>query len=107
MLLLLLLQRGGQGPLLSEPRPAALAPPEHLLEGPGLPRVSVYDLVVHSRDGDVIAGTHGRGFWILDDITPLQQLTPEVRAAIRGFQARNGLPETGVVDRGVYEALNR
>ncbi len=41
-----------------------------------LPIASVRDLAVH--DNDLIAATHGRGFWILDDLTPLQQMTPEV-----------------------------
>lgn len=44
----------------------------------GMPTVAVHDLVVHPRDNDLIAGTHGRGLYVLDDITPLQQLTPEV-----------------------------
>jgi hypothetical protein len=44
-----------------------------------LPTVAVHDLAVHPRDGDLIAATHGRGFWILDDISPLQQMTPEVQ----------------------------
>jgi photosystem II stability/assembly factor-like uncharacterized protein len=39
----------------------------------GLPHVPVYDLQVHPRDNDLIVGTHGRGFYILDDVTPLQQ----------------------------------
>lgn len=34
-----------------------------------LPTVPIYDLVVHA--GDIVVATHGRGFWILDDITPL------------------------------------
>ena len=46
-----------------------------------MPTVAVHDLVIHPRDGDLIAGTHGRGLWVLDDITPLQQLTEEIRAA--------------------------
>ncbi|MBV6426478.1 MAG: hypothetical protein KIPDCIKN_00990 [Haliscomenobacter sp.] len=45
---------------------------------PGMPTVSVYDLFVHPRDGDLIAGTHGRSLWIMDDIGPLQQMTPRV-----------------------------
>lgn len=49
--------------------------------GVGLPTVPVYDLVIHPRDGDLIAATHGRSIWILDDITPLQQLTPAVVAS--------------------------
>jgi photosystem II stability/assembly factor-like uncharacterized protein len=38
----------------------------------GLPVVPVYDLKI--KDTDLIAGTHGRAFWILDDITPLRGL---------------------------------
>ncbi|HTK29003.1 MAG TPA: hypothetical protein VL309_05605 [Vicinamibacterales bacterium] len=45
-----------------------------------LPPVAVRDILVHPRDNDLIIGTHGRGAWILDDITPLQQLT-EAQAA--------------------------
>ncbi|MFQ5865847.1 MAG: WD40/YVTN/BNR-like repeat-containing protein, partial [bacterium] len=43
-----------------------------------MPTVAFHDLVIHPRDGDLIAGTHGRSLWILDDITPLQQLTDEI-----------------------------
>jgi hypothetical protein len=39
-----------------------------------MPATSVRDLVV--KDDDLVAGTHGRGFWILDDISPLRQLEP-------------------------------
>jgi hypothetical protein len=35
--------------------------------------VAVRDLVVHPRDNDLILATHGRGIWILDDITAVQQ----------------------------------
>lgn len=42
-----------------------------------LPTVPVHDLYIHPRDGDLIAGTHGRGAWVLDDITPLQEMTKE------------------------------
>lgn len=37
-----------------------------------MPATSIRDLVV--KDDDLVVGTHGRGFWILDDITPLRQL---------------------------------
>jgi photosystem II stability/assembly factor-like uncharacterized protein len=37
-----------------------------------MPAISVRDIVVHSDD--LVAGTHGRGFWILDDITPLRHM---------------------------------
>ncbi len=45
----------------------------------GLPTVPVHDLYIHPRDFDLIAGTHGRGAWIVDNITPLQQLTSKVK----------------------------
>ncbi|HVQ40760.1 MAG TPA: hypothetical protein VMS54_01070, partial [Vicinamibacterales bacterium] len=44
-----------------------------------MPATSVRDLTI--KDGDLIAGTHGRGFWILDDITPLRQVTPDIARA--------------------------
>lgn len=44
-----------------------------------LPIVPVHDLCV--KDDDLVAATHGRSFWILDDLTPLHQLTPEITKA--------------------------
>jgi photosystem II stability/assembly factor-like uncharacterized protein len=44
-----------------------------------LPVVSVRDLVVH--EDDLVIATHGRSFWILDDVTPLRQLDVQVAAA--------------------------
>jgi photosystem II stability/assembly factor-like uncharacterized protein len=41
-----------------------------------MPATSVRDLVV--KGDDLVAGTHGRGFWILDDVAPLRQLDPSV-----------------------------
>ena len=46
----------------------------------GLPSTPVHDLLIHPRDGELIAGTHGRSIWIAD-ITALQQMTPEARFA--------------------------
>jgi photosystem II stability/assembly factor-like uncharacterized protein len=43
-----------------------------------LPTVAVHDLIIHPRENDLVLGTHGRGIWILDDITPLEKLTPAV-----------------------------
>jgi photosystem II stability/assembly factor-like uncharacterized protein len=40
----------------------------------GLPPVPVRDLLVHKRDNDIILATHGRGMYILDDATPIQQI---------------------------------
>jgi len=42
-----------------------------------LPNVSVRDLVIQERENDLVIGTHGRGIMIIDDITPLRQLTEE------------------------------
>jgi photosystem II stability/assembly factor-like uncharacterized protein len=44
-----------------------------------MPATSIRDLVVHGDD--VVVGTHGRSFWILDDITPLRQLNDAVAEA--------------------------
>jgi hypothetical protein len=46
----------------------------------GLPTVPVHDLEVHPRDGELIAGTHGRSIWVVD-ITPLQHMDDEVMAS--------------------------
>jgi len=43
-----------------------------------LPTVAVHDIAVHPRANDLIIGTHGRGIWILDDISFLQEMKPEV-----------------------------
>jgi photosystem II stability/assembly factor-like uncharacterized protein len=44
-----------------------------------LPTVRVDDVLVHPRENDLIVATHGRSVWIADDISPLQQLTQQVR----------------------------
>jgi photosystem II stability/assembly factor-like uncharacterized protein len=44
-----------------------------------LPVSPVHDLVI--KDNDLVIATHGRAFWILDDISPLRQLTREVQSA--------------------------
>ncbi|NJD18638.1 MAG: glycosyl hydrolase [Gemmatimonadetes bacterium] len=46
----------------------------------GLPIVPVHDLAVHPRDNALVVATHGRGFYILDDLGPLQHLA-EAKAA--------------------------
>lgn len=45
-----------------------------------LPVVAVHDLLVHPTMNDLLLGTHGRAFWVLDDATPLQQMNAGVRA---------------------------
>jgi photosystem II stability/assembly factor-like uncharacterized protein len=52
-----------------------------------LPVVPIHDLVV--KDTDLVAATHGRSFWILDDLTPLRELTDAVaRADVHLFTPR-------------------
>jgi len=43
-----------------------------------MPTVAIHDLFIHPRDNDLIAATHGRGLWILDDISALRKATDEV-----------------------------
>jgi len=46
-----------------------------------LPQAPVHHMVVQEEFNDLVVGTYGRGFWIMDDITPLQQMTAEVMSA--------------------------
>jgi photosystem II stability/assembly factor-like uncharacterized protein len=47
----------------------------------GLPHAPVYWIAVQERFHDLALATYGRGFWILDDLTALEQLTPETLAS--------------------------
>lgn len=44
----------------------------------GLPTVPVFDVQVHPRDHDLILATHGRSIWIMDNISVLEELNPQV-----------------------------
>ena len=55
-----------------------------------MPATSIRDLTIH--DDDLVAGTHGRSFWILDDITPLRQMS----AAIASSEAHLFRPQTAI-----------
>ena len=46
-----------------------------------LPPAPVYGMVVQERFNDLVVATYGRGFWILDDLSPLQRLTPSALAS--------------------------
>ncbi|WP_419859603.1 VPS10 domain-containing protein [Candidatus Palauibacter sp.] len=48
---------------------------------PNLPPTPYYGLVVQEHFNDLVAGTYGRGYWILDDLSGIQQLTPEIAAS--------------------------
>ncbi len=43
-----------------------------------LPTVPVDDILIHSRENDLILGTHGRSIWVMDDITALEQMNDTV-----------------------------
>jgi len=47
----------------------------------GLPTNSVQGIVVHPRENDLVVGTHGRGFWVLDELSLLESLSSEVVAS--------------------------
>lgn len=59
-------------------------------KGGEFPNVAVRDFVVQPRDSDLVVATHGRGIWIIDDITPLRNLTPDVMAKEVAFLPGNG-----------------
>ncbi len=69
-------------------------------KGGDLPNVAVRDLAIHPRDKDLVIATHGRGIWIIDDITPLRALTPanlvkeaafiEARPTVQSIPANGG-----------------
>jgi photosystem II stability/assembly factor-like uncharacterized protein len=72
-------------------------------KGTDFPAVAVDDLVVQARESDLVVATHGRGIWIVDDISPLRALTPEMmsqeasliagRGARQYFDVGGGWPE--------------
>ncbi len=85
-----------------------------------LPRVPITDLRVH--DNDLIAATQGRAFWILDNITPLQQINDDISSQAvylfrpadayrldgsswRPQQAKNP-PDGAVIDYAINEAID-
>ena len=56
-------------------------------KGGHIPAVAVRDLTVQPRDNDLVLATHGRGIWIIDDITPLRHLTAELTNQEAAFVA--------------------
>jgi photosystem II stability/assembly factor-like uncharacterized protein len=71
--------------------------------GTDFPAVAVRDIVVQGRESDLVLATHGRGIWIIDDISPLRALTPDLmskeaalipgRPVMQYFQTNGGWPE--------------
>lgn len=57
-----------------------------------LPTVPVDDILIHPRENDLILGTHGRSIWILDDISPLEQMNETIEnSSIHLFDIRNAV----------------
>ncbi len=57
-----------------------------------LPMVRIDDVLIHPRDNDLVLSTHGRSVWVMDDITPLQQMTPQVmNEAVHLFSPRDAV----------------
>ena len=53
------------------------------------PSVAVRDLQIHPRDNDLVLATHGRGIWIVDDLTPLRALSGDtVKKAVAFLPSR-------------------
>ena len=50
-----------------------------------LPTVPIYEITLHPRDNAMILATHGRGIWILDDLTPLQDAAKAQAASAHVF----------------------
>ena len=72
-------------------------------KGSDFPAVAVRDIAVHPRESDLVLATHGRGIWIIDDISSLRKLKPELMEkeaavlegppAIQYFNANGGWVE--------------
>jgi len=79
-------------------------------KGSNFPAAPVDDIVVHPREGDLVLATHGRGIWIIDDISSLRALTLDVmgkeasfvpgRPTIQYFEVSGGWPEGDETFRG-------
>jgi len=64
---------------------------------PGLPNVPVRDLAIHPREGDLVIATHGRGIYILDDLSPLRALAPVLDRDVAFLPSR---PAVAVIPTG-------
>ena len=72
----------------------------------GLPTIAVRDMAIHPREGDLVIATFGRGFYVLDNITPLRQMKPDSLSRLRPVSgegcadvyraASAGRPEQGI-----------
>jgi photosystem II stability/assembly factor-like uncharacterized protein len=71
----------------------------HSLKG-NLPTVPIHDMLVHPRENDLVIGTHGRGFWILDQINVLEEISgPVLEEGVALFRVRPAM-QLNRFDRG-------
>lgn len=56
-----------------------------------MPATAIYDIEVQPQTNDLLVAAHGRGAWILDDLTALQQYTPSVERNLTLFAPRETL----------------
>ncbi len=71
-----------------------------------MPATAVYDLEIQPDRNDLAVGSHGRGVWILDDLTPLQQLTAAQSSAVTLFAPRTAYRMFSVapINTSIYSA---
>ena len=62
------------------------------LGGKTLPTVPVYDLVVHPREHDLVAATHGRSVWILDDALAIAGAAAAAEQPLKVFRVKDATP---------------
>jgi hypothetical protein len=62
-------------------------------KGGHMPAVAVRDLAIQPRDHDLVIATHGRGIWIVDDITPLRKLDADAMSADAVFLSARPLQQ--------------
>ncbi len=62
-------------------------------KGGNFPSVAVRDIQIHPRDHDLVLATHGRGIWIVDDITPLRSMTNELLSRDAVFLANRPIQQ--------------
>jgi photosystem II stability/assembly factor-like uncharacterized protein/DNA-binding protein H-NS len=74
------------------------------------PTVSTYDMVIHPREHDLVIGTFGRAFWVLDDIRPLRELAKngadELKKTIKVYPAPVAIQAKTRQARGVRFAAD-
>ncbi len=69
-------------------------------KGSRFPAVAVRDLAIQPRTNDLVLATHGRGIWIIDDITPLRSLTKDLLTQEASFVAAKPVQQQRIESNG-------